>query len=1108
MTKGLIRNVCTVGLFIAIEFCVTISSHTASRAQNNSSLNKNKGEVDASYLRKTCMEVDGDEGISACTKIIVDNPEDAAALMSRGVAYINRKAFKKAETDLKKTTSLFLKTQGPDHPYLAMPLYLTGRLYSEQRRYTEAEPLYKRSLTIREKELGPDHPYVATTLNDLAWLYFKQGRYADAEPLYKRSLAIREKALGPAYIDVAASLENLAFIYKLQHRHAEAEPLYKRSLTIKEKELGPDHPDVATSLNNLAALYSDAGRYADAEQLYQRSLAVFEKVLGPDHPTVATLLHNLARLYSHAGRYAHAELFLKRSLVIREKALGPDHIDVAASLNNLALLYDNQSRYTEAEPLYKRSLTIGEKLLGPNHPDVATSLHNLAQLYSKAGRDTEVEPLYKRSLVISEKALGPDHPDVAASLNNLALLYVKQSRYAEAEPLLKRSLAIREKTLGPNHPDVATSLNSLGGLYSHTGRDTEAEPLYKRSLVISEKALGPDHPDIATSLNNLALLYDKQSRYAEVEPLLKRSLAIREKALGPNHPDVSASLNNLAGSYLKQDRLGDALSIVKRTIASMQAKNWVSFGTLYQSQKANLINSKQSFAGSYSVLQYTMASAAADAISKLAQRFAAGSDELAAAVRQEQDLSAENGKIDSTLISAVSKAPQQRNAAAEEQMRKRLAEIKAERQLIQSALNLKFPEFVTLSKPQPLTLEETQKLLTSDEAVVAFSIGAYESYAWIITKTNATWTEIPVKANDLNEEIKTLRQSLTFEVDKPYDAELAYKIYQQIFGPLTGWLAGKTRLSIVPDGPLTSIPFELLITADPNGKKLRDVDWLVKSHSVTILPSIYSLKTMRTQARTSQAPKPIIAFADPVFSNAAQTLARAERSPASRSITDFYEGTEIDVRKLGEKLDQLPGTRREVRAVSEALGGIDSDLKFGLNATETAVKTTALDQYRVVYFATHGLVAGDLAKFSKAKAEPSLVLTIPEKPTARDDGLLQASEVAQLKLNADWVVLSACNTASSDGVGAEALSGLTRAFLYAGSRSLIVSHWEVNDDATSKLMTELFKASSSNPYLSHAEALQQAEITMINSAKNVDEAHPRLWAPFMVVGEPAKRLKP
>ena len=1024
MTKGLIRNVCTVGLFIAIEFCVTISSHTASRAQNNSSLNKNKGEVDASYLRKTCMEVDGDEGISACTKIIVDNPEDAAALMSRGVAYINRKAFKKAETDLKKTTSLFLKTQGPDHPYLAMPLYLTGRLYSEQRRYTEAEPLYKRSLTIREKELGPDHPYVATTLNDLAWLYFKQGRYADAEPLYKRSLAIREKALGPAYIDVAASLENLAFIYKLQHRHAEAEPLYKRSLTIKEKELGPDHPDVATSLNNLAALYSDAGRYADAEQLYQRSLAVFEKVLGPDHPTVATLLHNLARLYSHAGRYAHAELFLKRSLVIREKALGPDHIDVAASLNNLALLYDNQSRYTEAEPLYKRSLTIGEKLLGPNHPDVATSLHNLAQLYSKAGRDTEVEPLYKRS------------------------------------------------------------------------------------LVISEKALGPDHPDIATSLNNLALLYDKQSRYAEVEPLLKRSLAIREKALGPNHPDVSASLNNLAGSYLKQDRLGDALSIVKRTIASMQAKNWVSFGTLYQSQKANLINSKQSFAGSYSVLQYTMASAAADAISKLAQRFAAGSDELAAAVRQEQDLSAENGKIDSTLISAVSKAPQQRNAAAEEQMRKRLAEIKAERQLIQSALNLKFPEFVTLSKPQPLTLEETQKLLTSDEAVVAFSIGAYESYAWIITKTNATWTEIPVKANDLNEEIKTLRQSLTFEVDKPYDAELAYKIYQQIFGPLTGWLAGKTRLSIVPDGPLTSIPFELLITADPNGKKLRDVDWLVKSHSVTILPSIYSLKTMRTQARTSQAPKPIIAFADPVFSNAAQTLARAERSPASRSITDFYEGTEIDVRKLGEKLDQLPGTRREVRAVSEALGGIDSDLKFGLNATETAVKTTALDQYRVVYFATHGLVAGDLAKFSKAKAEPSLVLTIPEKPTARDDGLLQASEVAQLKLNADWVVLSACNTASSDGVGAEALSGLTRAFLYAGSRSLIVSHWEVNDDATSKLMTELFKASSSNPYLSHAEALQQAEITMINSAKNVDEAHPRLWAPFMVVGEPAKRLKP
>jgi CHAT domain-containing protein len=175
-----------------------------------------------------------------------------------------------------------------------------------------------------------------------------------------------------------------------------------------------------------------------------------------------------------------------------------------------------------------------------------------------------------------------------------------------------------------------------------------------------------------------------------------------------------------------------------------------------------------------------------------------------------------------------------------------------------------------------------------------------------------------------------------------------------------------------------------------------------------------------------------------------------------------------------------------------------------LNATETLVKQTRLDQYRIVYFATHGLVAGDLQTFSKANAEPALVLTIPVKPTELDDGLLQASEVAELKLNADWVVLSACNTASSDGVGAEALSGLARAFLYAGARSLVVSHWDVSDDATATLMSNLFDFSVKKPELSHGEALREATLSLLNNAKTNDEAHPRMWAPFVVVGEPAK----
>jgi CHAT domain-containing protein len=148
-------------------------------------------------------------------------------------------------------------------------------------------------------------------------------------------------------------------------------------------------------------------------------------------------------------------------------------------------------------------------------------------------------------------------------------------------------------------------------------------------------------------------------------------------------------------------------------------------------------------------------------------------------------------------------------------------------------------------------------------------------------------------------------------------------------------------------------------------------------------------------------------------------------------------------------------------------------------------------------------VAGEVEKFAKVKAEPALALTIPKKPTPLDDGLLTASEVAQLKLNADWVILSACNTAAEGNPGAEALSGLARAFFYAGSRSLIVSHWEVASDATVQIMTGMFQASARDPKLSHAEALRKSMLSMIDNAPSDEDAHPRIWAPFVVVGEPA-----
>jgi CHAT domain-containing protein/tetratricopeptide (TPR) repeat protein len=970
----------------------------------------------------------------------------------------------------------------------------------DEGRFSEAVPVAQRALTILEHARGPDHPAVADSLDSLARLYQALGRYADAEPLYKRSLAIRAKVFGPGP-DVGASLNNLAELYQARGQYAEAEPLYKRALSIREEALGSHHPAVATSLNDLASLYEAQARYADAERLFKRSFAIRENTLGPDHPDAAASLNNLAKLYSAQGRYADAEPLYKRSLAIKEKVLGPDHPDLALSLSNLAAFYARQRNFADAEPLFKRSLAIREKILGPDHPDVALSLFNLGIIYRGQNRYSDAEPLFKRSLAIREKTLGTDHPDVASSLAALAEQYAKEDRYVDAEPLFKRSLAIQEKILGADHPNVALTMNSLASLYATQGRYADAEPLFKQSLAIGEMALGHDHPDVANWLNNFAAFYITQLRYADAERLDKEVLAIRESTFGPDHPAVAESLNNLAMLYLLESRYADALRLVRTATERGFERKWVSLSALSWAAYQSIIKSTDALNEGYQVIQRGTSSAASNALNQLSVRFAAGNDQLAELVRRDQDLASENGRLDKNIVEAVSREPSRRNVAEEQKIRDRLQAIATERTHIETTLRQSFPDFAALAKPAPLSVQETQMLLADDEALIILDFDQH-SYAGIITRASADGGWLKITPQDLEAQVKSLRSSLIDKADAPFDVEASYRLYQSVFGSLADKIASKKRLSVVTNGALTSIPLQLLVTKNPTGKKLKDVDWFVRSHAITVLPSIASLKTLRGRPPIASPSKPMIAFADPVFSKMDKRQARQD--VAARGITSFVRGTHIDIALLAEHLRRLPWTRVEVQSIAKALRVDPSDIRLGLDATETAVKDAKLDQYRIVYFATHGLVAGNLEEFAHGKVEPALALSIPDKPNDFDDGLLSASEVAQLKLNADWVVLSACNTAAEDRPGAEALSGLARAFFYAGARSLLVSHWEVDDKATAKLMTTIFQLTRDNPKLSHGEALQQSILTMLDSASSDEELHPRLWAPFVVVGEPAK----
>jgi CHAT domain-containing protein/tetratricopeptide (TPR) repeat protein len=968
----------------------------------------------------------------------------------------------------------------------------------------------------------------------------------------------------------------------LAGKYVEAVPLAEDLLAIREKVLGREHPGIASNLNTLAGLYMALGRYDNAEPLYNRSLAIRVRALGPEHLEITYSLNGLGKVYESQGRYADAEPPYRRSLAILEKVLGPNHPDVAIPLQGLAALYQKTGRYSEAEPLYKRNLTIREKAVGLDHTQVARALYDLSNLYFEQGRYAEARPLLSRSLAVLEKALGADHPQVGATLKSLAQLNKEQGHYAAAEAFAQRALTILERKLGPKHPVVGQTLNTLAEIYSQQGRYAEAEPLYSRNVSIQEEVLGPDNSGVGTALNNLADLYSKQGRYAEAEPLFKRAAAIYKKAMGADHLWLSRSLNNLAWLAFRRKDLAaaakywnDATAILQRRAErglavdneEMQRNDWYFVGlvkTTYRVANEGGSSSPASAAAMFETAQWAQSSKAAIAVAQMAVRSASGKSELAAIVRERQDLTGEWQVKDRLLIAAKSLSPDKRNGSVEQALSDRLAAINLRLAEIDVRLVKDFPDYAALSSPKPTAVAAVQASLREGEALVLFlDTGANwapilpeETFVWVVTKSDVRWIRSELGTEALQREIAALRcglddrawdgegfkhcsNLLKLPPDKapkegaplPFDAGRAHAVYKSLFGGVEDLIRGR-HLLIVPSGALTTLPFQVLVTKAPSSPELASASWLIREHALTVLPSVASLAVLRRTSKPSAAGNPMIGFANPLLDgdqndprHGAWYKQQAERARAEHGCAAAPKKRSASLRALGRSPSQvpqpagladlshlrvqtpLPETADEVCDVARSIGADVSEMRIGARANETEIKRLSssgeLAKYRILHFATHGTLAGQL----RGTSEPGLILTPPAKATTEDDGYLSGSEIAALKLDADWVILSACNTAGGVGAGeaAEALSGLARVFFYAGARALLVSHWEVDSHAAVKLVTTAIGELAKDRSLGRAEALRRAMLAVMADRRRPDgwvpASHPSVWAPFVVVGE-------
>lgn len=873
-------------------------------------------------------------------------------------------------------------------------------------------------------------------------------------------------------------------------------------------------------------------------------------------------IRQAVRLYQ-AGRCIDAIPVAKAAAEAIRARLGSSHPDLVAATNIRALCHKALGEYQEAEALYREAVGLAEEAYGPEAKETAIMLDNLAGLYFEQQRIDLSEPLRRRALEIFLKTTGPESPNTLTSTQNLGALLYAKGQHAEAERLYRRALAIAEKVYRPNDPQKGRLLDNLAGAVRAQGRPAEAGPLYERAISIFQASLGPEHPDTAVALQNHAILLSEIADYAASEAQLLRAMEIHTRNFGPNHPVLVVALSTLSNAYIDQGRWSDAVDALRRAAAILSNRRDLApdfgragsraeqqrYAATYRKLVQALLHASPkdpaSLDEAFRMAQIAVGSEASIAVSQMSARFATNDPQIGRILRERQDLVGEADVLDRKLIAAASQRKETRNPELEQASRDRIAAIRARVREIDGELARDFPGYAALADPQPLSIAQAQKFLRAGESLVlAVDIpqidrSPNESFVIAVTKEAARWASVPLGAYALSEAVHALRCGLDAthweppgcqrllgvappKGALPFDLLRAHALYKALFGGVEDLIAGR-QLLIVAAGPLSKLPPHVLVTEPPaaaaTGEPYGAAAWLARRHAITILPSVASLQGLRSHARTSRAQSPMIGFGNPLLTgpddsdrSAWSKSTCADASPiavkahhqvmASAPLAaSLFRGAFSNVDAV-RRQTPLPETADELCAVARSVGAPDANINLGARATEQAVKdlsrSGALAQHAIVHFATHGLVAGDLPRL----AEPALMLTPPDRASEEDDGLLTASEITQLKLDADWVIMSACNTAAGGAQNADALSGLARSFFYAGARSLLVSHWAVESSATVRLIATAVAELNAAPGIGRAEAIRRSMLAMIDSS-DPSEAHPSAWAPFVLVGEGA-----
>jgi len=813
-------------------------------------------------------------------------------------------------------------------------------------------------------------------------------------------------------------------------------------------------------------------------------------------------------------------------------------------------LDDALKLYQRSEELRRANIDKSSKAMIPiPRPQLEQAadlvLLSIARIKSRLGRVAEAESDARRALLNRLRATGKYAPQTTRFIVALGVQLVEQGRYEEARKLLSAALVIyREIGMPEDTQTFVAVLSDLASVQALEDQWAEANASYTTIKRVTEKWEPARRAPFLTNFSRIETLY----RNGSVEEGLdvgRRLLDFRIGRYGGENPDTALARGYYAVGLALAKRDEEALKEFQTAVPLLTATTFNTDNDDVLNSAARTRYTKIVVENYIALLGRLGASSGPDTASitfRLADsirsrsvqkaliaagaRMSGSEPKLVAIVRHEQDLRQQIGTQLGQLNSLLALPPTERDDAGVSAMRREIENKRAEHIRVRADIDSRFPEYADLIDPKPPTVAQIREMLKPGEALLSFYFGRDASFVWAISQNGKVeFATLRDSVAVIESKVKKLREALEPQAamisDIPeFDLALSHELYTSLLEPVrAAWGDAKSlivitngALGLLPLGVLTIVPHQLSKDG-PIFSGYRSAPWLSRAYAVTMVPSASALRTLRRLPPGSEKREQLIAFGDPWFNEE-----QASHAAMSGGVVAEVQARGITLKRraspqiegansmgIGE-LPRLPDTADELRSIALALEADPTKaLHLGKEANEQLVKKTDLSGFKIVAFATHGLVPGELDGLD----QPALALSAPNVAGVEGDGLLTMEEILTLKLDADWVVLSACNTGAAAGAGAEAASGLGRAFFYAGTRAILVTNWSVHSASARELVTDLFRRQSANPALSRGEALRQASMALLDGEGFTDSngktiftyGHPLFWAPYSIIGD-------